>query len=570
VVNVNGAPTKGWRLFVVGLAAVVPVLSVAMVANATTAPTSSVPSQSSYQPASRMTHPNDDFMGSTVRSRSGVTPPATVSPAVAPSGVPGIDVSHYQGTLNWLTIAAGGTKFAYLKATEGTTYVDPLFSTNFSGSGSAGLARGAYHFALPDSSSGAAQASYFLANGGSWVSNGTTLPPVMDIESNPYGAECYGLTASQMVSWIGDFSNTVHAQTNRWPVVYTTPLWWSDCTGGDTTTGVNDPLWIASPNPTVGTLPTGWNSYTFWQYGVSASTGNPPSTDEDVFNGTIADLTAFATGSGNDMISLYYNQVGNSYLGTVSGGEAAVNNGWEQSYQNGVIFYYPPAGVHSVHGRILTHYNQVGGPSGFLGFPTTDETPTPDTFGRFNHFANDGSIYWTSNTDAWSIHGAIQDKWSALGWERSQLGYPVSDETGTADGAARYNTFVGTGGSAIYWTPSSGAREVQGAIYAHWMSLGGEAGILGFPTTDETPTPDTFGRFNHFSKDASIYWSQSSGMWSIHGAIQDTWASLGWERSRLGYPTSDENAVPGGRRNTFQHGTITWYSASNSIQVVYF
>jgi uncharacterized protein with LGFP repeats len=102
------------------------------------------------------------------------------------------------------------------------------------------------------------------------------------------------------------------------------------------------------------------------------------------------------------------------------------------------------------------------------------------------------------------------------------------------------------------------------------MSLGGEAGILGFPTTDETPTPDTFGRFNHFSKDASIYWSQSSGMWSIHGAIQDTWASLGWERSRLGYPTSDENAVPGGRRNTFQHGTITWYSASNSIQVVYF
>jgi uncharacterized protein with LGFP repeats len=93
---------------------------------------------------------------------------------------------------------------------------------------------------------------------------------------------------------------------------------------------------------------------------------------------------------------------------------------------------------------------------------------------------------------------------------------------------------------------------------------------MGYPTTDETPTPDGVGRYNHFSKSASIYWSPSTGAWSVHGAIRDRWASLGWERSALGYPTSDEFDVAGGRRNTFQHGYITWFSASSAIQVTYY
>jgi uncharacterized protein with LGFP repeats len=56
----------------------------------------------------------------------------------------------------------------------------------------------------------------------------------------------------------------------------------------------------------------------------------------------------------------------------------------------------------------------------------------------------------------------------------------------------------------------------------------------------------------------------------VHGAIRDRWAALGWERSALGYPTSDEFDVAGGRRNNFQHGYITWLSASGAIQVTYY
>jgi hypothetical protein len=53
----------------------------------------------------------------------------------------------------------------------------------------------------------------------------------------------------------------------------------------------------------------------------------------------------------------------------------------------------------------------------------------------------------------------------------------------------------------------------------------------------------------------------------VHGAIYAKWASLGWERSALGYPTSDEYAIPGGRRNNFVHGTISWDAATGATTV---
>lgn len=86
-----------------------------------------------------------------------------------------------------------------VKATEGTTFIDASFSSHYNGATSAGLIRGGYHFAHPDSSTGAAQATFFLAHGGGWSNDGRTLPGMLDIEYNPNGATCYGLSASAMV-----------------------------------------------------------------------------------------------------------------------------------------------------------------------------------------------------------------------------------------------------------------------------------------------------------------------------------------------------------------------------------
>ncbi|EEB99201.1 hypothetical protein MPER_01167 [Moniliophthora perniciosa FA553] len=94
----------------------------------------------------------------------------------------GIDVSGYQPNVNWATVKANGISFAYIKATEGTTFTSSTFSSQYTGATNAGLIRGAYHFAHPDSSSGAAQANFFLAHGGGWSGDGITLPGALDIE----------------------------------------------------------------------------------------------------------------------------------------------------------------------------------------------------------------------------------------------------------------------------------------------------------------------------------------------------------------------------------------------------
>lgn len=136
--------------------------------------------------------------------------------------------------------------FVYVKATEGTGYKNEFFDQQYTGSYEAGLIRGAYHFALPDASSGEEQANYFLANGGGWSADGQTLPGALDIEYNPYdGDTCFGLNHATMVAWIQSFSDTYQAKTKRYPVIYTTLDWWTQCTGNSDAFADNNPLWIA-------------------------------------------------------------------------------------------------------------------------------------------------------------------------------------------------------------------------------------------------------------------------------------------------------------------------------------
>ncbi len=163
-------------------------------------------------------------------------------------------------------------------------------------------------------------------------------------------------------------------------------------------------------------------------------------------------------------------------------------------------FSSPATGTHSVIGAILTHYRAHGGPAGRLGYPLTNELGTPRVYGRFTAFQ----------------------------------------------------------GGSIYWTPGTGAHAVEGAILGRWGAMGWEGGRLGFPTTDELPTPTKAGRFNHFQR-GSIYWTPQTGAQPIYGAICSRWASMGWENSALGFPTSGEFAIPGGRAQNFQYGSIRWF-----------
>lgn len=232
--------------------------------------------------------------GSAPAASAGATPSQRAAPAgVSPvSGVPGFDVSPADTGIDWGGAYAAGARFVFIPATEGSALQYPNFPSQAAGAYNAGLIIGASHFALPNTSGGAAQADYFATHGGAWSADGRTLPGTLDLEYNPYGSTCYGLSQSAMVHWISTFVNEYHAITSRWPIIYTTTDWWTACTGGSGAFGANDPLFIGGYGATP-PRPPGWSTYTFWQYAMS---GTFPG-DQDVFNGTLDELIRFAGNS---------------------------------------------------------------------------------------------------------------------------------------------------------------------------------------------------------------------------------------------------------------------------------
>ncbi|MGF9814242.1 LGFP repeat-containing protein [Bacillus sp. BS98] len=124
---------------------------------------------------------------------------------------------------------------------------------------------------------------------------------------------------------------------------------------------------------------------------------------------------------------------------------------------------------------------------------------------------------------------------------------PVSDvvEAGGGGFVQRYNT------GNIYWSQETGAKWVYGAILQKYLYLGGPTSFLGYPVTDELPTSNRIGRYNDF-KNGSIYFSNPSGAHEVHGKIREHWLALGAEKSYLGFPSFDQK----GHFSRFEKGTI--------------
>lgn len=204
----------------------------------------------------------------------------------------GIDVSHWQGTIDWTKVDNAGVTFAFMKATEGTYYTDTQFTTNWAATKKAGILRGAYHFAQPGKSSGAAQARYFVSKVGSFKEAGT-LPPVLDLEVTG------GLGASALRSWVSSWLTTTEQLTGRTPILYFSPSFWEDHLG-NSTAYTRYPLWIAHyTTATQPRVPGGWPTWTFWQRTSSGSVpGISGSVDMNRFNGSSAQIAALANMSG--------------------------------------------------------------------------------------------------------------------------------------------------------------------------------------------------------------------------------------------------------------------------------
>ena len=277
------------------------------------------------------------------------------SASAAPAGYPvtGIDVSAYQGQIDWAPVVAGGAKFAYVRASEQAGLPDSYFDANYQGAKANGLYAGAYHRARPDLSSGTAQADFFLDHA-QYVNDGKTLPPMLDIEwPRPDWTglnACYNLTPAQLSAWIRDFVSEVAKRTGQRTMIYTNTNWWNPCTGNNTAFG-SYPLFIsgytASPPP----LPAGWATWTFWQYSDS---GTLPG-DQDVFNGNDAGLTRLA---GAAPVSLRAHANGRYVTAENAGAKPLIANrtaigAWEQFDQINLGGGYIALRAHA-NGRYVT------------------------------------------------------------------------------------------------------------------------------------------------------------------------------------------------------------------------
>jgi lysozyme len=188
-------------------------------------------------------------------------------PTLSPPGptIPGLDVSHYQGTIDWPAVAAKGYRFVYVKATEGRTRVDPTFARNAGGAREAGLMVGAYHFARPDDSPGdaVAEADEFLRTA---RPGGGDLVPVLDLEA------AGSLDPPALRAWVRTWLTRVRAATGVRPLIYVGSTFWR-VRMDDPTAFVSYPLmWAATQAGS--TLPAhGWSTFgwTAWQWSSCGS-----------------------------------------------------------------------------------------------------------------------------------------------------------------------------------------------------------------------------------------------------------------------------------------------------------
>ncbi|NNG21257.1 family 16 glycosylhydrolase [Naumannella sp. ID2617S] len=248
------------------------------------------------------------------------------------------------------------------------------------------------------------------------------------------------------------------------------------------------------------------------------------------------------------------------HLGTATSCErdTEVGGGRVQNFEGGRIYWRSDAGAVVVLGAIVQKYLAAGAER-LLGLPRGAEFCGLRDGGCAQIFER-GLIYWSPNSGAHWIRGAIFAKYGDLGWERSFLGYPTSDENcGLRDGGC-YQSFQG---GLLYWSPASGAHFTRGLIQQRYAAMGGESGVFGYPMTDELCGDR--GCFQRFQREnGHIYWSPASGAWGVQGLIYARWASTGYENGRLGYPVGPEvcSNLPDAREcvQDYQGGRIVWNS----------
>ncbi|MFB9163327.1 GH25 family lysozyme [Arthrobacter psychrochitiniphilus] len=463
--------------------------------------------------------------------KSGVAAPFAATSWI-PAGVLGVDVSGHQPNVDWAQQSRLGAKFAYVKATEGIDFKSQKFSSQYSGAYSAGLIRGAYHFALPNESSGAVQAEFFVKNGGGWSSDGMTLPPLLDIEYNPYssyGNSCFNMSASQMVTWIKDFSNRILALTKRLPMIYTTSDWWRTCTG-NSAAFPNHPLHIAAYPLDLangfklgpGGLPASWSNYDFWQFSDSWNLAG----DSNVWRGTYAELQAFAAKSDVSVTPPVANDFLPQSLGIGDYNFDGAND-LLQSREDGTLWFYPGKG-NGTFGTAIRIGTGFGVYTKLTALGDFNRDGRPD----FAGLRKDGSWWFYAGTGV--VNSANTGYKPAVRTTATLTGFTYVTGIGdlTGDGLADVAAIKADGtlwilpGTGVVSAKSSGLGAAKKIGNSGWNAY---SSIVRVGDVDENGTDD----FAAVGKDGTLWLYPGSGKVSTTSSgylARVRWGKSGWNK----------------------------------------
>lgn len=193
--------------------------------------------------------------------------------------VHGVDVSRWQGDIDWPRLMTQGANFAYIKATDGGDHLDPMFRTNWRKAGQAGLKRGAYHFFYWCRTAGE-QADWFIRN---VPKVDGALPPVIDVEWNGESKCSQRLSRSRVLEKMQVFMDKLERHYGQRPIIYTAPDFYADNLQGEF---LDYPFWLRSVAAHPSKRYPG-RKWVFWQYsGSGLSQGVNGRIDLNVFHGS--------------------------------------------------------------------------------------------------------------------------------------------------------------------------------------------------------------------------------------------------------------------------------------------
>ncbi|RKR20663.1 pregnancy-associated plasma protein-A [Arthrobacter oryzae] len=297
-----------------------------------------------------------------------------------------------------------------------------------------------------------------------------------------------------------------------------------------------------------------YNPRQTWQPGQTFTTHAGTRVSIDAITSTSASVTVESllsiAGKAIDPVATATPALG-SPTSTVTCGLRA--GGCYRNFQGGSVHWTPGTGAVATVGAIGASWGALGYENGKLGYPTSGQSCGLTGGGCYQAFQG-GTIHWSPASGAIATLGAIRTAWGATGYENGKLGYPLSNEICGLTGGGCYQTFQG---GSIHWSPASGAFATWGATRATWASLGYEKGKLGYPSGTETCGLTSGGCYQTF-QGGTIHWSPATGAVATWGGIRGAWANLGFENGKLGYPTAGEvcGLVQGGCSQAFQGGAV--------------